>query len=101
MGASVSPHACKLWLGGEKQRSRSSRTPNGGVVGCIAHDRCPADCCSRLGVWRECGVESTIRVNVATVGAVVREVPSVKSAVVFVFGGLGLLRKGGTSSGTG
>ena len=51
------------------------------------------------------GVNVALRVrvrvaeHVATVGAVVREVPSVKGAVVFVFGGLGLLRKGGSGTG--
>ncbi len=51
------------------------------------------------------GVNVALRVrvrvakHVATVDAVVREVPSVKGAVVFVSGGLGLLRKRGSGTG--
>jgi hypothetical protein len=51
------------------------------------------------------GVNVALRVrirvaeHVPTVGAVVCEVPSVKGAVVLVFGGLGLRRKGGSGIG--
>lgn len=51
------------------------------------------------------GVNVALRVrirvaeHVSTVGTIVCEVPSVKGAVVLVFGGLGLLRKGGSSIG--